>query len=179
MMNTPTDGSPPVVEHDVWNDDGESDDEQHGFADYTCEELLDQAQSNAQAAIMATARFLHDRGIPLGEWARSLGETFSLAWDEPRAWEAGEFMDAMLTNLRALGADVVSAELGLDRAEAVIEGFPDPMLSAMFKVDPALTAEFNHATDVIAVARGIDWTWALDGDQVRLTATVAAPVGGS
>ena len=47
----------------------------------------------------------------------------ALAWDDTRAWEAGEFLDAILTNLRSLGATVLSAQLGVDHAEATTIGF--------------------------------------------------------
>lgn len=152
-------------------DDGE----QHGFAEYTAEELLELAQSNAQATIMATALFLHQRGISLDDWARSLGETFALAWDADRGWEAGEFMDAMLTNLRSMGATVVSAELGIDRAEATVTGFPDPALSELFSIDTALTARFNDAAKVLAERAGIEWEWKVERTRSRFTARVAAP----
>jgi hypothetical protein len=147
----------------------ESDDEFHGFADYTAEELLEQARANAQAAIMATALFLHRKGIPLSEWAAALGETFSLAWDAPRPWEAGEFLDAMLTNLRALGADVVSSDLGIDRAEAVTTGFPDLALCELFGIDPALVVAFNDSAAKLAADRGLTWTWTRERDRVRYT----------
>jgi hypothetical protein len=144
-------------------------DETHGFAEYTAEELLEQAQLNAQATIMGTALFLHRKGISLDEWAQSLGTTFALAWSDARAWEAGEFMDAILTNLRALGATVVSAQLGIDRAEAVTTGFPDPELSELFSIDPALTVRFNDATRVLAEKVGLTWEWKRERNRVRHT----------
>jgi hypothetical protein len=147
----------------------EPEDDLHGFADYTTEELLEQAQANAQAAIMATALFLHQQGIALSEWATALGETFSLAWDAPRPWEAGEFLDAMLTNLRALGADVVASEFGIDRAEAVTTGFPDLALCELFGIDPALVLAFNDSAGKLAADRGLTWEWTREGDSVRYT----------
>lgn len=146
-------------------DSGE--DDQHGYADYTAAELLEQAQANAQAMIMGTALFLHQKGIPLEEWASALGATFALAWDDERDWEAGEFMDAMLTNLRALGATVLTAELGIDRAEASTMGFPDPQLSELFSIDPALSAKFNDAARTLAVKVGLVWEWKRERDRIR------------
>ena len=149
-------------------DEGESGFEiEHGHADYSDAELLEQAQSNAQALVIATVAFLDERGIPLDEWAEAVGRTFARAWDEPRPWDAGEFMDAMLTNLRSLGAEVVSANLGTDRAEAVTTGFPAPELCALFGVDLARAARFNDVAAIIARDRGLTWTWRLDGDRTR------------
>jgi hypothetical protein len=96
-----------------------------------------------------------------------------LAWDAERGWEAGEFMDAMLTNLRALGATVVSAELGIDRAEAVTTGFPDPALSELFSIDPALSAKFNDAARVLAEKAGLTWEWRRERNRTRYITRVA------
>ena len=147
---------------------------EHGHGDYTAEELLEHAQSNAQAAIIATAAFLHERGVSLDDWASALGRLFSRGWDAPRPWDAGEFMDAMLTNFRALGAEVRSVDLQPDRADAVTLRFPDPTLCTLFGVEPGLPARFNEATTVIAAERGLTWTWTVDGDETRYTATRAS-----
>ena len=133
---------------------------EHGYAEYSDAELLEQARGNAQALILATVAFLEKRGIPPAEWATAIGEVFAQGWGDPRPWDAGEFLDAMLTNLRALGAEVKAAELGVDHAEATITGFPDPELCALFGVDPAHAAVFHDAAAAIAAPRGLRWTWA-------------------
>ena len=143
--------------------------EHHGYAEYTAEELLEQAQLDAQATIMATALFLHQKGISLDEWTSFLGKTFALAWNDSDSWEAGEFMDAMLTNQRALGATVVSAQLGIDHAEAVTTGFPDPELSELFSIDPALTVRYNDAAKALAAKVGLTWEWKRERNRIRYT----------
>lgn len=147
----------------------DADTEQYGYADYTAEELLEQAQSNAQATIMATALFIHQKGISLEEWATALGSTFALAWDDTRSWEAGEFLDAILTNLRSLGATVLSAQLGVDHAEATTIGFPSMDLCVLFSIDPALVARFNEATRVLATKVGLTWEWRRSRDRMYYT----------
>ncbi len=116
---------------------------EHGHAEYSDAELLEQARDNAQALILATVAFLQERGIPPAEWAAAIGETFARGWGDPRPWDAGEFLDAMLTNLRALGAEVKQAEFGVDHAEATTTGFPDPELCALFGIDPSHAAVFH------------------------------------
>lgn len=143
--------------------------EHHGYAEYTAEELLEQAQLDAQATIMATALFLHQKGISLDEWAAFLGKTFALAWNDSVKWEAGEFMDAMLTNQRALGATIISAQLGIDHAEAVTTGFPDPELSEFFSIDPALAVRYNDAAKVLAAKVGLTWEWKRERNRIRYT----------
>ena len=135
---------------------------EHGHAEYSDAELLEQARGNAQALILATVAFLDERGVPPEEWAATIGETFARGWGDPRPWDAGEFLDAMLTNLRALGANVKEADLGVDRAEATTTGFPDPALCALFGVDPVACRRFHDAAAAIAAPRGLRWTWQME-----------------
>jgi hypothetical protein len=144
---------------------------EHGHDDYAVAELLEQAQANAQATIIATAAFLHERGLPIDGWTEAVGRRFAIGWDAPRPWDAGEFLDAMLTNFRSLGATILSVELDPERAAATASGFPDPDLCTLFAVDPALPASFNDATVVIARERGLDWSWTLDGDRTHYVVT--------
>ena len=139
---------------------------EHGHAEYSDAELLEQARVNAQAVIVATVAFLQERGIPPEEWAAAIGETFARGWGDVRPWDAGEFLDAMLTNLRALGADVNTVEFGVDHATATTTGFPDPELCALFAVDPSHVAVFHDAAAVIATSRGLRWTWELGREGV-------------
>ena len=139
---------------------------EHGYAEYSDAELLEQARGNAQALILATVAFLEKRGIPPAEWATAIGETFAQGWGDPRPWDAGEFLDAMLTNLRALGAEVKGADLGVDHAEATITGFPDPELCALFGVDAAHAAVFHDVAAAIAAPRGLRWTWETQTDGI-------------
>ncbi|MFN8593551.1 MAG: hypothetical protein U0031_18990 [Thermomicrobiales bacterium] len=131
---------------------------EHGHAEYSDAELLEQARGNAQALILATLLFLRHAGIAPERWAAAIGETFGAGWGEPRPWDAGEFLDAMLTNLRALGAVVVEVELGVERATAVTTGFPDLHLCDMLGVSPAAAAVFHQATAAIATPRGVRWS---------------------
>jgi hypothetical protein len=133
----------------------------------TNDELLEQSQANAQAAIIATVAFLRDEGLSIEHWAHALGGTFALGWDDPRPWDAGEFLDAMLTNFRSIGATVISSQIGDDIAEADIRDFPDLELCALFGVDPQQVALFNNATAVIASQRGLTWEWQLASGQTH------------
>ena len=141
---------------------------EHGHAEYEPAELLEQAQANAQALLLGTVAFLRDRGIDGGAWAAALGASFGRGWGEPRPWEAAEFLDAMLTNYRALGAEVLAVRLGADLAEATLGPFPDPDLCALVGVAPALADAFHDAPAAIAASRGLAWRWVRDGEDVHL-----------
>jgi hypothetical protein len=66
---------------------------------------------------------------------------------------------------------VVSAELGIDRAEAVITGFPDWELCEFFSIDAALVAKFNDATRILAEKASLEWEWKRSGKNTRYTVT--------
>lgn len=137
---------------------------EHGHAEYSEGELLEQARGNAQALILATLLFLRDEGISPERWAAALGATFSAGWGEPRPWDAGEFLDAMLTNLRSFGAEVVEVDLGVARATAATTGFPDPGLCQLLGVSREEAAVFHQAAAVIAAPRGLRWNITLGAD---------------
>lgn len=141
---------------------------EHGHDAYSSTELLEQAQANAQALVIATTKFLDERRVPLDAWTAAIGCIFAQGWDEPRRWDAGEFLDAMLTNYRALGAVVSEVTLGEDLASATTTGFPDPDLCAVFGVDHARAATFNDAPMPIARDRDLAWEWQVEGVETRL-----------
>lgn len=138
------------------------------YEDDSVEDLLEQAQSNSQATIIATVGFLLVRQIPVEDWAIFLGRAFGHAWEEPTPWEAGEFLDAMLTNFRSLGAVVTSATLEADRAQAILTGFPDPALCELFAVPTEEVAEYCSIPRQIAAARSLTWTWSRAHDEITL-----------
>jgi len=142
--------------------------DERSWSDDTPEELLEQAQANAQALAIATLAFLSKRGISPEEWAESVGRSLSVSWDDPEPWEAGEFLDAMLTNLRSLGATVVSSSLQPDRAEATVRNFPDPELCSLFGVDLKVAACINDLPAPIAAERSLRWSWSRRGDETHI-----------
>ncbi len=147
------------------------------YADYGNDELLEQAQGNAQAAIIATVVFLRDQGVPIGDWTAALGRSFALEWGEPEPWGPDEFLDAMLTNYRSLGATVGRAELGPERSEAEISGFPDPDQCERFGVDLVDVARFHDTAAKIAADRGLRWIWTLVDAATARTRFVVVPTG--
>jgi hypothetical protein len=142
-----------------------------GYEGDSVEDLLEQAQSNAQATIIATVGFLLERQIPVTDWASFLGKSFGLAWDEPSPWEAGEFLDAMLTNFRSLGGEIGEATLEADRAQAIVTGFPDSELCALFGVPAEAVAKYCSVPARIAESRSLTWSWSRNDDEITLLVT--------
>ncbi|HEV2530041.1 MAG TPA: hypothetical protein VGT61_16465 [Thermomicrobiales bacterium] len=145
-------------------------------------EQLEQAQQNAQAVIIATVATLRDQGVPLDAWATGIGQRFSAAWGEPEPWDANEFLDAMLSILQALGAEVSWADLADPTvASATIAALFDDEICATFGTTRVNALTYLDATSGIAGPRGLVWEWQIDGDDVQVkvrrveTATTAGP----
>lgn len=141
---------------------------EHGHDEYETEELLEQAQGNAQAFLLATVAYLREAGVPLDAWAAAIGNRFAMGWGDPRPWDAGEFLDAMLTNYRAFGAVVLEVDLDVEEAEALLGPFPDPELCAFLGLPADAADPFHDSPAAIAAPRGLQWSWSRSGDEVRL-----------
>jgi hypothetical protein len=135
------------------------------------EELLDLARANAQALIIATTGYLAQAGIPLEGWSGYLGTVFANSWDDSMANDPRAFIEAVLVNYRALGAEIVSTRFEIGRAEAVISGFPNDDLCAELDADCALAEAYNDLGAVVAERLGLTWWWGASDGLTTLVAT--------
>lgn len=144
---------------------------EHGHNAYTDEELLEQAQFNAQGLLLASVVALGDEPDAVDRWTRGVADVFLRGWDRERAWRAPEIIDALLTNYRSFGAQVIDVELDATPATATIADLPDLELASDLGVDEAhADAIFRIGTHIVR-ALGHELTWERDettGD-VRLT----------
>jgi hypothetical protein len=145
--------------------------EQSSYLDETTESLLEQSQQNAQALILSTIAVLDDLGILPEAWAEGIGERFSEAWGDDGFWEPSEFLDAMITNYRALGATVENVEFSEDLATANIFGFPDDELADVFAISAESAAVFHRVGAEIAKRRGLLWEWTLGEEATAIRVT--------
>lgn len=135
------------------------------------EELLDLSRANAQALIIATTGYLAQAGIPLEGWSGYLGSVFANSWDDSMAGDPKAFLEAVLTNYKALGASVVSTTFESGRAEAVISGFPNDGLCEELDADCSLAEAYNDLGGVVAERLGLTWWWGASDGQTTLVAT--------
>ena len=135
------------------------------------EELLDLARANAQALIMATTGYLAQAGIPLEGWSGYLGQVFANSWDDSMAGDPKAFLDAVLTNYKAIGAQVHSTKTENGRAEAVISGFPNEGLCEELAADCSLAEAYNDAAAHVAERLGLTWWWGSSGEMTTLVVT--------
>jgi len=140
--------------------------------DQSVEELLDLARANAQALIIATTGYLTQAGIPLEGWSTYLGQVFANSWDDSMASDPKAFLDAVLTNYKAIGAQVHSTKSEPGRAEAVISGFPNAELCEELNADCTLAEAYNDAAAHVAERLGLTWWWGTsDGTTTLVTTT--------
>ena len=131
----------------------------HGHAEYTVDELLEQCQGNAASLMLATLRVLADQGTTVDVWAAGVARVFALSWEAEDTWTAAAFLDALLTNLRSLGASVADVELGDSEATATIRDYPDDELAAGLGVDPAFGEAMFHVGVHLAHQMGLRLQW--------------------
>lgn len=143
----------------------------HGHADYTLGELLEQSQGNAASLLLATLSVLAERGISVDTWAAGVARVFARSWERGEAWSAVEFLDALLTNLRSLGATVTVVDLSSPEPSATVRDYPDDALADALGVDAAFGEAMFHVGAQLARSLGLDLHWQREGDGVALRVT--------
>ena len=156
--------------------DPSADDDRPSYLDYSDGELLELSQGNLQAVIAATVGYLRSMGGDPDAWVSSLGDAFSLGWDEPEPWTPGEFVDAIAVNLRALGADIIEIDATGEPAILRTRGFPDQELCQRLDVEVDDVLRYNDSLVRVARERGVRWGWRRDGDDTVYSAATIAGV---
>lgn len=142
----------------------------HGHDAYSDEELLEQSQFNAQALLMASVAALDDGDEGVERWAKGVAEVFARGWDTDRAWEPAEMLDALLTNYRSFGANVIEVDLAGAPATATIADLPDLELAESLGLgDQHADAIFRIGAHLVAaLGRTLAWTRDAETGDVRL-----------
>jgi hypothetical protein len=144
---------------------------EHGHASYTDEELLEQSQFNAQALLLASSSALGDDPAAREAWTHRVAEIFLRTWDREREWGAPDLLDALLTNYRSFGAQVIEADLTAAPVTATIAELPDVgLVESMGLQDSDADAIFMIGAH-LASALGHELTWEREAEtgDVRLT----------
>lgn len=133
---------------------------EHGHDSYTDEELLEQSQFNAQALLMASVAALGEGVDVVERWASGVAEVFARGWDVERAWEPAEVLDALLTNYRSFGANVIEADLASTPVSAIVADLPDLELAESLGVgDEHADAIFRIGSHLAAkLGRTLAWS---------------------
>lgn len=143
---------------------------EHGHDAYTDEELLEQAQFNAQALLLASVAALEGGSNTLQRWTEGVAEVFLRGWDRDREWRPGEILDALLTNYRSFGATVIEVNLDAAAPSAIIADLPDLTLAESLGVPEEHADAIFRIGVHIATALGHTLEWQRVGEtgDVRL-----------
>jgi hypothetical protein len=143
---------------------------EHGHDSYTDEELLEQSQFNAQALLMAAVAALEGGDEAVERWATGVAGVFARGWDTDREWQPAEVLDALLTNYRSFGANVIEADLAATPATATVADLPDLELAESLGVEEQHADAIFRIGENLASRLGRSMTWERDPEtgDVRL-----------
>lgn len=142
--------------------------------EFSAEELLEQAQINAQALFLGTAAALGSDSQLLERWRKSLAATFIRGWDTDAEWEAADILYALVTNYQAFGADVMDARFEETPPSVTIFNLPNIHLADALEIAPDRMHHLFRIGEDLAARLGGKLTWSVDEDgAVRLEAGTA------
>ncbi len=151
----------------------DSDSDSEELEDFSAEELLEQAQINAQALFLGTASALAGNEVALDSWRNHLAGTFIRGWDTSMEWEASDILYALLTSYRSYGAEVIDADLEADPPVALIDNLPNVYLAEMLEVEPGLMHHLFRIGEDLASQLGGALLWrTTDDGSMELKVTV-------
>lgn len=143
-----------------------------GGDELTAEELLEQAQINAQALLLGTAEAFAGDDALLDRWRRSLAATFIRGWDTEAEWEPADILYALVTNYQAFGAEVMEASFEESPPSVRIFNLPNVHLADALRVAPAGMHHLFRIGEDLAARLGGQLRWsASDDDTVLLEVT--------
>ena len=138
---------------------------------FTTEELLSSAQGNATAFVLATIAYLKEHGLAVEDYVRFFGSKFAAGWEELREQPLTAVARMAALNAVSVGGTLRSLSGGEDRAEVLIEGWPDEEISGVLGLGHDEGEVMWDSFAPIMEHLGILYSWAHEQEngRVRLT----------
>jgi hypothetical protein len=138
---------------------------------FTTEELLSYAQGNATAFVLATIAYLKEHGLAVEDYVRFFGSKFAAGWEELREQPLTAVARMAALNAVSVGGTLRSLSGGEDRAEVLIEGWPDEEISGVLGLGHDEGEVMWDSFEPIMEHLGILYSWAHEQEngRVRLT----------
>jgi hypothetical protein len=136
--------------------------------EFTKDEVLQQAEANAQALALVAIAYIKEKGLPLDEFWSFVGDKFTLGWDSLQGEGARVAMRTFALNMVSVGATLESLSGDEARAEAIITNWPSPELAQAFGVSQGDVDRMYAIWEPIADLLGLGYEWRRRGDQVTL-----------
>ena len=138
--------------------------------EFTTEELLSQAQGNATAFALATIAYLKEQGLAVDDYVRFFGSRFAPGWEELRDEPLTAVARTAAMNAVSVGGTLRSFSGDEERAEVIIEGWPDEEISGVLGLERSDGEVMWDSFEPIMEHLGIRYSWGHEEDgAVRLT----------
>jgi hypothetical protein len=136
------------------------------------EEICAQAQTNASAGTLMVLVLARERGQPLADAARFIGQAFATSWDEIQGAGALDTVRTTTLNAVTCGAELRRLDGDDQRAEAVIAGvagWPNEEELSYFGLSQDEADTLNWLYVPVAERLGLRYAWRRDGDAIVMT----------
>jgi len=138
-------------------------------AQFTTEELLSSAQGNATAFVLATIAYLKEQDLAVDDYVRFFGSKFASGWEELRDQPIA-VARTVARNAVSVGGTLRSLSGDEERAEAIIEGWPDQEILGTLGLQRGEGEAMWDSFEPIMEHLGIRYSWGHEEDgAVRLT----------
>ena len=137
--------------------------------EFTTDELLSYAQGNATAFVLATIAYLKEQGLAVDDYVRVFGRRFAPGWEELRSEPVAAVARTAALNAVSVGGTLRSLSGDEERAEVIIEGWPDEEISGTLGLSRSDGEAMWDSFEPIMEHQGIRYSWRHEEDgAVRL-----------
>lgn len=138
--------------------------------EFTTDELLSYAQGNATAFALATIAYLKGQGLAVDDYIRFFGRRFAPGWEELRSEPVAAVARTAALNAVSVGGTLRSLSGDEERAEVMIEGWPDEEISGALGLSRNDGEAMWDSFEPIMEHLGIRYSWRHEEDgAVRMT----------
>ncbi len=133
------------------------------------EEICAQAQGNAAAWILTIIAYLKERGSAVEDCVAYHGRSFASAWEWLRGRPVEEVAQLVALNALSVGSTLRSLSSENERAEVLVEGWPDEELLSVLPLDRDDCDRIRDTYQPIMEHLGLGYAWQREDDVVRIT----------
>jgi hypothetical protein len=126
---------------------------------FTTDELLSYAQGNATAFALATIAYLKEQDLTVDDYVRFFGRRFAPGWEELRSEPVAAVARTAALNAVSVGGVLRSLSGNEERAEVIIEGWPDEEISGALGLARGDGDAMWDSFDPIMEHLGIRYSW--------------------
>jgi hypothetical protein len=138
--------------------------------EFTTDELLSYAQGNATAFALATIAYLKEQGLAVDDYVRFFGRRFAPGWEELRSEPVRVVAQTAALNAVSVGGTLRSLSGDEERAEVIIDGWPDEEISGTLGLERSDGEAMWDSFEPIMEHLGIRYSWQHEEDgAVRMT----------